>query len=234
MSKRIPPILAALVAASLSPVFFVEAFDSRQQPPSGGFPSPFERFTDQDLKRVVYPGNETPPGLHTAAVWKEPGTPRLLTIFDRPDRHYEIVELGTESDRLVVTARFVEPDRWDDAHGFDLAPYRITKELRAMGVRYQTTVPGGTRVVLVLYLRAGATFERIFERPVEYQAMESDDFSRAEIQIVAGKGEYNDLRVIDRGSRRTVGERWTWDSASRTYREVRPRSQRFVNLAGDR
>jgi hypothetical protein len=66
-----------------------------------------------------------------------------------------------------------------------------------------------------------ATFERIFRRTVTYQAMESDGWSLADIQVLPGNGEYYDLRVIERGSSRTVRERWTWDRTARIYREVR-------------
>jgi hypothetical protein len=185
-------------------------------------PAPFERVAEADLTRLLYPGSGTPPTLAQSAVWKEPGTPRLLALFAKGDGHYELTEVGAEGTHLVVTARVEEPERWDDAHRLDLAPYQVTRDRRAVGVRYQTMARGGTSVVLVLYLRAGATFERIFERSVQYQAMESDASSLADIQVLPGSGEYNDLRVVDRGSSgRTVRERWTWDAAKHVYREVR-------------
>ena len=60
----------------------------------------------------------------------------------------------------------------------------------------------------------GAAFARVFERIVYYQAMETDEWSHATIQIVAGKGEYDDRRVVEDGSGSTVRERWAWDTAA--------------------
>ncbi len=187
-------------------------------------PTPFERFAEADLTKLLYPGKATAPALVQSAVWKEPGTPRLLALFAQGDGHYELTEVGAEGTQLAVAARIQEPERWDDAHRIDLAPYRITKDRRAVGVRYQTMARGSTAVFLVLYLRSGTTFERIFSRSVEYQAMESDASSLADIQIVPGTGDYNDLRVIDRGNKGgTIRERWTWDADKHVYREVTPR-----------
>lgn len=181
-------------------------------------PAPFDHVAEVDLLTLLYPGSAKPPALSQSAVWKEPGTPRLLALFRQDDGHYELTEVGTEGAKLVVTARVQDPDRWDDAHRIDLAPYRVTKDRRAVGVRYQTMARGGTAVFLVLYLRSGQTFERIFSRSVEYQAMESDASSLADIQIVPGKGDYNDLLVIDRGSKGgTIRERWTWDADKHVY-----------------
>jgi hypothetical protein len=220
VSRRIGRRWVKLAAAFLSPMFLA-AGASRQLPGVSVLPAPFERFPKQDLVALLYPGSEAPPVLVAAAVWKEPGSPRLLAAFLQADGNCELAEVGVEQGRMAVTARYKEPYHWDDIHGFDLAPYRITSNRRAMGVRYQGMVQGGTRVVLVLYLRSGATFERIFERVVHYQAMDSDTWSLAQIQILPGKGEYSDLRVVDRGSNRTVTERWTWDSTAHVYREVR-------------
>jgi hypothetical protein len=181
--------------------------------------SPFDRFEADDLVRLAYPDDAAPGTVRWTSVWKGEGTPRLLAIFDR-DGSYEIAAFGREGETLRLVARYVETDRWDDAHGFDLAPYRVTKDRVAIGVRYQTSQAGGTAEVLKLYLRAGATFRPIFERRVHWQAMEGDESNLAVVQMAPGQGDYKDLVVVETQEGRMARERWTWDAAAQAYQEA--------------
>jgi hypothetical protein len=180
---------------------------------------PLERVDSKELLQLAYPDDASPGTVRWTNVWKGEGAPRLLALFDK-DGSYEIAAFAQEGEKLRLLARYVETDRWDDAHGFDLAPYRVARDRVAIGVRYQTMQAGGTAVVLKLYLRADATFRPIFERRVSWQSLEGDESNSAVIQLAPGAGEYKDLVVLETQEGRTARERWSWDAAARAYREA--------------
>lgn len=188
-------------------------------------PGPFDPFGDDDIQQVVHPGQAKPAAVMETSLWKGEGTPRLLVRFDRQPKSeqswestYEIAMLGLEKDALTLLARYVETDHWDDCHGFDLAPYRVTKDRTAIGVKYQRGMGQRTGVFLKLYLRTGATFQPIFEEAVESVSNDGEgDTALATIQMAPGPGEYRDLVVVSDHNRR---QRWTWDAAAQAYREA--------------
>jgi hypothetical protein len=186
---------------------------------AGDLPAPFQRFNDQSLLSLLPSDGATVPVVRETRLWKGAGAPRLLALLENAGGRYELAEFGLDDERIVLHARHEDRGRWDDTHGLDLAPYRLTQDRTAIGVRYQRMVTGGTAVVLVLYLRAGSTFEPVFTRIVRSSAMDSDDETWAVIQVVPGKQEYRDLRVVETGGGATVRELWRWDAAARAYRK---------------
>lgn len=183
-----------------------------------GLPAPFQRFNDQSLLTLLHRDDATAPVVRETRLWKGEGAPRLLALLEKGSGRYELAQFALDGDRIVLNATYEDRGPWDDTHGLDLAPYRLTRDRTAIGVKYQRMVTGGTAVVLVLYLRSGSTFEPVFTRIVRSSAMDSDDESSAVIQVVSGKQEYRDLRVIETGNGGTVRERWTWDNAAKAYR----------------
>lgn len=182
-----------------------------------GLPAPFQDVSEEDIQEAVHPGQAKPDEISEARLWKGEGTPRLLVLFGRTEAStYEVALLGLEKGALTVVARYVETVRWDDAKGFDLAPYRVTKDRTAFGVKYQRNMSGATGDFVKLYLRSGTTFRPIFEHVIYYSATESDDWGSATIQLAPGQGEFKDLVVVNSGNAR---ERWVWDAKAQAYRE---------------
>jgi hypothetical protein len=189
-------------------------------PTPDDLPAPFQRFSHLSLLNLLHADAAARPVVRETRVWKGEGAPRLLALLENGSGRYELAQFALEGDQIVLNARYEDRGRWDDTHGLDLAPYRLTRDRTAIGVRYQRMVTGGTAVVLVLYLRSGSTFEPVFTRIVRSSAMDSDDESSAVIQVVPGKQEYRDLRVLETGTGATVRERWTWDVAARKYTQA--------------
>jgi hypothetical protein len=180
-------------------------------------PAPFQRFSHQDLLALLHL-DEAAPVVRETRLWKGEGASRLIALIENGSGRYVLAQFALDGDRIVLNARHGRGP-WDDAWARP-GPLSADARRTAIGVKFQRMVTGGTAVVLVLYLRSGRTFEPVFTRIVRSSAMDSDDESSAVIQVVPGKQEYSDLRVIETGTGATVRELWTWDGAAKAYRHA--------------
>ena len=156
------------------------------------------------------------PSVRLAAVSKADGEPHLVAALETAGGGRGIVELALRDGALSMVAQGIENAPWDDVLDLDLAPYRLAADQRAIGVRYQRMVPGGTGVFLVLYLRNGTAFDRVFEEQVRFAPEGGDAEWEATVQVVPRTDGYNDLRVAAPG-RPGQALVLRWDAAARRY-----------------
>lgn len=180
-----------------------------------GLPAPFDRVDAADVVRLARLDGGGAPSVHLSAVSKAGADPHLVAVLRTAGGGWQVAEIAREGDGLALVAETIESGRWDDALELDLAPYRLAKDQRAIGVRYQRMVPGGTGVFLVLYLRNGTGFDRVFEEQVRHAPFDGDEWT-ANVVVVPRPSGYNDLRVVVPGKSRQallLG----WDAAARQY-----------------
>ena len=182
-----------------------------------GLPAPFDRVEDADVARLAQLDGGTKPSVRLAAVSKAEAEPHLVAALETAGGGRGLVELALRDGALSMVAQGIENGAWHDVLELDLAPYRLAKDQRAIGVRYQRVIRGGTGVFLVLYLRRGGSFDRVFEEIVRYVPLDGGDEWTATVQVVPRADGYNDLRVAVPGRpREAVVHRW--DPAARKYR----------------
>ena len=181
-----------------------------------GAPAPFERVTEADIARVAQQDGGRLPSVRHAAVSRADGEAHLVAALETAGGGRGIVELALRDGALSIVAEGRENASWDDVLELDLAPYRLAKDQRAIGVRYQRMVRDGTGVFLVLYLRNGTGFDRVFEEQVRYVPFDGDAEWAATVQVVPRTDGYNDLRVAVPGRPRAALV-LRWDAAARQY-----------------
>jgi hypothetical protein len=173
-----------------------------------GLPAPFDRLDAAEVVRVSRLDGGPEPSVRFAAVSKAEPEPHLVAVLEAPGGGRLLSELALRDGRLSLVAQTIENASWDDVLGLDLAPYRLAEGRRAVGVRYQRMVLGGTGIFLVLYLRGGSGFERVFEEQVGYVPFDGDGEWAATVAVVPRTHGWNDLRVAVPGSSTAVGLRW--------------------------
>jgi hypothetical protein len=181
-----------------------------------GLPAPFEGVDAADVVRVARLDGGGAPSVHLSAVSKAEAEPHLLAVLAAAKGGWQVAELARQEQGLSLVAHAIESGRWDDALELDVAPYRLSKDRRAFGVRYQRMTQGGTSVFLVLYLRNGSGFDRVFEEVVRYVPFDGDEEWIANVQVVPRAEGYNDLRVVAPGKPRDA-QLLRWDSAAGRY-----------------
>jgi hypothetical protein len=181
-----------------------------------GLPAPFDRVTGAEVARIAQLDGGRLPAVRYAAVSKAEAEPHLVAALETPGGGRGVVELALRDGAPALVAQAIENGAWDDVLELDLAPYRLSKDRRALGVRYQRMVPGGTGVFLVLYLRNGAGFDRVLEQQVRYVPFDGDDEWEATVQVVPRTDGYNDLRVAVPGRPRAAFD-LRWNEGERRY-----------------
>jgi hypothetical protein len=181
-----------------------------------GLPAPFDRVEEADVARLAQLDGGTKPSVRHAAVSKAEAEPHLVAALETAGGGRGVVELALRDGALAIVAQGIENGGWDDVLELDLAPYRLAKDQRAIGVRYQRMVRDGTGVFLVLYLRRGGSFDRVFEEQVRYVPLDGDGAWDATVQVVPRAEGWSDLRVAVPGRPRqalVLG----WDAPARKY-----------------
>jgi hypothetical protein len=181
-----------------------------------GVPAPFDRVTAAEVARLARLDGGRLPSVRYAAVSKADAEPHLVAALETPGGGRGVVELALRGGALTLVAQAIENGAWDDVLELDLAPYRLSKDQRAIGVRYQRMVPGGTGVFLVLYLRNGGGFDRVFQEQVRYAPFDGDAGWDATVQVVPRPDGHSDLRVAVPGRPRQALV-LRWDAAARKY-----------------
>jgi hypothetical protein len=120
--------------------------------------------------------------LYDAALWKGSTEPRLLVLIEtyapeqggaRPEYGaagfgLDLAAFGLEAGRpkLIAKLKDAETHSGHSEMSFDQAPYRVTTELRAFGLRETYLHMGHRTERLKLFIQDGAEFRAIFERPM--------------------------------------------------------------------
>lgn len=246
-------------------------------------PAPFDKYTDVELLRQLYPdydprtrllgkgivddeGRQLGGELYGAKIWKGEGRAKLLVMVEtytpekgkRPDYGaaaygIDVALFDIKRGRLTLAAKL----RNASSHtghswvNFDLAPYGVKRGLVALGLRWGYSHMGEEKSALSLFIRSGTIFRLIFEREMDaswwgggdelkanlsvmemkeiYQLGETETMAykrEAVLQVVPGKGEYNNFKISERGVerqndgtllRKTITEIWSWDSTKQVY-----------------
>jgi hypothetical protein len=176
--------------------------------------------------------------LYDAALWKGVAEPRLLALVEsyaaedngaRPG--YGAAAYGLDlaafdleggAPKLVAKLQNADTHSGHSDMAFDQAPYRVTPEIRAFGLRETYLHMGHRTERLKLFMQEGATFRPIFERvmydslkdaytdPLEgdldaqkmkeiYEDNETYSFNRqAVLAVVPGQGGANDFKVTEK------------------------------------
>jgi hypothetical protein len=228
------------------------------------FPAPFNRWNSCDLSSMMYSGYNCKDGaisgtnlgnITKVAIWEEKDKKHLLALFETFESGAEDLPLSDSSKNvgiavydlkngelnLTASAKDVITYRWFGSSYFDLAPYQINKEERAIGIRNDPGINGTSGIeYLHLFRLLNDKLEPIFSREIidaEYTRDKAGEIDFPNIlrkdsilQIIARKTGMNALKIVTRYFRfnddgdvdksriiKKTSEIWEWDDKSRSY-----------------